>query len=75
MALTPDPYQSAAAPSFVARPTTEALPDQTRVATLQDVNNVNLDITKVGLSSDSVAELIDGWIKGSDGGYATGSVC
>lgn len=61
------------APSFVARPTTEALPDQTRVATLQDVNNVNLDITKVGLSSDSVAELIDGWIKGSDGGYATGS--
>ncbi|KAL3162673.1 hypothetical protein ABBQ38_008717 [Trebouxia sp. C0009 RCD-2024] len=61
------------APTFVARPTNEALPDQTRVATLQDVNNPNLDLSKVGLSSDSIAELVDGWIKGSDGNYATGT--
>ena len=61
-----------AAPSFVARPTNQGFPDQTRVATLQDVGNPNLDLTKVGLSSDSIAELVDGWIKGSDGDYATG---
>lgn len=56
----------------MARPTNQVLPDETRVATLQDVNNPYLDLTKVGLSSDSIAELVDGWIKGSDGKYATG---
>lgn len=61
-----------AAPSFVARPTNQALPDQARVATLQDVSNPHLDLSKVGLSSDSIAELVDGWVKGSDGNYATG---
>ena len=63
---------TAAAPSFVAKPTNQGLPDQTRVATLQDVQNPHLDISKVGLSSDSIAELVDGWIKGSDGKYTAG---
>lgn len=61
------------APSFVAKPTNQGMPDRVRIATLQDVQNPNLDITKVGLSSDSIVELVDGWIKGSDGNYATGT--
>ena len=42
------------------------------VCVWQDVHNPQLDISKARLSHDSVAKLVDGWIKGSDGQYATG---
>ncbi|KAK9830658.1 hypothetical protein WJX74_000940 [Apatococcus lobatus] len=71
--LKPRAFSVYSAPSFVGKPTNQNLPDGVRVATLQDVQNPHLDLSKAGLSHDSIAELVDGWIKGSDGNYATGS--
>ncbi len=60
-----------AAPTFASAAPSDTLPDTARLATLQDATNPHLNLGLV-LAANAVALLVDGWITGSNGKFASG---
>ena len=60
-----------AAPTFASAAPSDTLPDTARLATLQDATNPHLNLGSV-LAANAVALLVDGWITGSNGKFASG---
>ncbi|KAL0029892.1 hypothetical protein WJX77_006238 [Trebouxia sp. C0004] len=60
------------APTFASAAPSDTLPDTARLATLQDATNPHLNLGSV-LAANAVALLVDGWITGSNGKFASGT--
>lgn len=60
------------APTFASAAPSDTLPDTARLATLQDATNPHLNLGSV-LAANAVALLVDGWITGSNGQFASGT--